>query len=316
MLVRIAHATDGQEQRREIDAFLIRRGLTTGRIYGQRRGEIAAAIGGEGFAERLLRFSGQGQFTEVQHRRVVEAPLDEVHGLDDGGAPRRLARFVDGLLAALEVEDDVRTALRIGHAHFAVEQAERGGAVVGDFQRELGAANDRRHLRSLHLELIRFVAMEEVEDALEEIEARLALALAFNADETARSDAHRFQIREAQERLAVPVRANPIAGIEHLVGVGGIPSSRLGPLDFDRALHPENGRCAFRLRGGRAGLADSQHGQEQQPRGPNQFVKHEFHPVPDVAGLEVELKTRGWQAALCLRRCVLALRAADTYSFL
>ena len=158
--------------------------------------------------------------------------------------------------------------------------------------------------------------MEEVEDALEEIEARLALALALDADEAARADADRFQIREAQEGLAVPVRSDAIAGIKHLVRVGGIPSSRLGPLDFDRALHPENGRCAFRLRGGRAGLADSQHGQEQQPRGPNQFVKHEFHPVPDVAGLEVELKTRVWQAALCLRRCVLALRAADTYSFL
>src|SRR5205085_6262955 len=124
-------------------------------------------------------------------------------------------RFDNHLLAAPEIQP----AERIADGDLPIQQAERGRAILCDFERELRAANNRRHLRGADLELIRLVAMEKVENALEEIEAAPALALAFNADEAARADPHCFQIGKTEQRLAVFVRAQAVARIKHLVSI-------------------------------------------------------------------------------------------------
>ena len=68
------------------------------------------------------------KFVHVQHAGIVEAPLNDVDGIDDRRPDRRLTGINHALLSAPELN----CAESVGQVHFAVEHREDGAAIVCD----------------------------------------------------------------------------------------------------------------------------------------------------------------------------------------
>jgi len=117
-------------------------------------------------AQRLLRGSIQAEFIQFEDARVVEAPLDEVNSIDDGGFPRSLTRLDNPLIAARQF--DLFLRLGRGDGDRPVEHGQRGASfAIVEFEHELGAANRRRSRAGVKPRAGGLVAMKEVEDALQ-----------------------------------------------------------------------------------------------------------------------------------------------------
>ena len=132
-----------------------------GGVFGERRQQVTGAIGGQRIREEIARGVGEFQFGGVDHGRVIQAPLNNVDGVEDGGFLRGAAGFHGALFAALEDE----IALRVVQRHFAFEQRDGGAAVLGGGQIELGAPDRPRNQRSVELKTGRLGAVEEITGA-------------------------------------------------------------------------------------------------------------------------------------------------------
>ena len=110
--------SDTKEQRSVIDTFGVGAGLARSRISRQRRQQIARRIGIEGFAKNSLFFRREWQIRQVEHRRIVEAPLEDVVGDKTRGSRGRFAQLRDRLLAIRENE----RGLLVAKLNFAIDR--------------------------------------------------------------------------------------------------------------------------------------------------------------------------------------------------
>src|SRR5688572_21190338 len=97
----------------------------------------------------------------MEHRRIVEAPLNYMHRGECSRSLRRPTRLNDASLAAGEVE--LAEFVRQGHGAF--QQMKRRGAVLGNIEVEFCPTNHRRRRGRAKIELIRFVAMKQMQQA-------------------------------------------------------------------------------------------------------------------------------------------------------
>jgi len=159
---------DAQQQAGVINPLGIGAGLPPGRIFGQRYLQITRAVSADGFAEDFLLFGCEWQIVQINHCRIVKAPLQDVVGNETRSANGRFARLGDGLLAVGQQECGLFVAkpdLAVNHGQGCslrvVRQDEFRALHPGD-----GAAGDDP-------DASRFVPMEKRDDAPEQMQPAL-----------------------------------------------------------------------------------------------------------------------------------------------
>ena len=169
---------DREQQRGEISPFAIAlRGLTGG-IISERAKEVAGLIifqrGGEGVGFRV----GQAEISQINNAGIVEPPLDDVAGLDDGGLEGSLAGAGLAFLARRK-QDAVEI---VGYADFAIEDEVVRSAVRIHVNGKFGAARGGEGIGGLNLEFAGLVAGEKVDGTRFQIDGGFARRVPWRQD--------------------------------------------------------------------------------------------------------------------------------------
>ena len=234
------------------------------RGISQRVEQVAACVGCKRFGERGFVFVGESEIVWIQDAGIVEAPLNEIGGGQDGGELRRLAGGDACLLAAGEGK------LFDGSFEFnrAIKKRQtRGGVSVGDGEEKFRAANCAGGERGLELHVGGILAVEEVKRAAFETEATTRrLRWRLNLDDRGLIDADDAAVGKAERGPAVGGGAETVAGVEELIRARGPPIVCGGERDFNFA--GELDELAGEIGGGCArrwfGTGDGKHRAQDQ----------------------------------------------------
>ena len=229
--------SDAQQQAGMINPFGVGAGLFRGWIPGQCRQQIARAISLKGFVERLLLFGGERQIRRINHRRIIKAPLQNVVGDETRRANGRLARLGHSLLAVGQQE----RGLFIAKPNLAVNHRQRLllRVVAGlDVQNEFRAFHAGDGAAGDDPDAARFVPMEKRDDAPEQMQPALRIRrIRRQYFEFRRSaERHHASVRPKEGNPAVCARAQPVEGVENLVGLSRQPGRCGGASKLRRAL--------------------------------------------------------------------------------
>ena len=264
---RLLHLPRGQQQGRAPNPLGIRARLPILRVSGQGAQEIPEAIQPEGLAERLLFCGAQPNFIGVNHRRVIQHPLNDPGSVEERRFFRRTTGLNHGLLAAVERLGPLRSR----QIDFPIEDRHHCASVFGHCQMKFRPSNRSRSNRSAELNFCWLLAAEEVAGAGFEFELGLSPGVFrrpnFQAGQLI--DPGHAQVRPAEGGAAPESSAHPVAFLKTLVLLSGRPLDGSFAGHFDLALDGQ--QPAGGLGGSRVGRKTHprQHGDEQGQAGAN-----------------------------------------------
>ena len=121
-----------------------------------------------------------GQLLRIEQPWIIEAPLYDIDGVDDGRFARWQAAFDGALLAAFQVY----RPQCIGEVHRSIEHRQHRCAVVGYPQLEFSAPDGSVGRRGDELRFILFRSSEKIKAALFQFRCRFGLGTGgrFQAD--------------------------------------------------------------------------------------------------------------------------------------
>ncbi len=210
-----------QQKGREIDLFSVGSRLAARRIAGQGPQQIAASIRRQGFGQSLFVRQDHARLIDIQHARIIEAPLDDVDRVEHRGFGGGLVDLHDALFATPEGN----RAEGVAQGDLAVDEREHRAAIVSNGKAELGSAHRARGQRGLELQLGRFLAIEKVEGTGFEIQQLAFGGLIGQPDFKRRQLVHaqHAQIRQADRGPAPRSGPDALADEQELVRFRGPP---------------------------------------------------------------------------------------------
>ena len=185
----------------------------------------------------------QARFVHVQHARIIEAPLNDVDGVNDGGFSRGFAGLHDALFARLQVD----SAASVIQCHQTVEQRQHSAPVISHREVEFGAANGAGGQRRAELDRGRFLAAEKVSRARAQIEHR-CVAFFWRRLDSQRGqlvDAQNAFVGESESCSAAQAGPQTVADLEDLIGAGRRPRRGAGGEDLDFTFDGQQDRLGF-----------------------------------------------------------------------
>lgn len=221
------HRPHRQQERREVRTLGIGRGFQwrgVAREFPKRIQQSATPIGVERGAELLLRNGGKAKFLNVEHRRIVDPPLDDVPGLRHGEHLNLQARCGDALVARRHAP----RADAVAQFDFAIEHGDFGATGGGiHAHQELCPSGHPTGMRRFHLDGDRTAAAGEIDLAVVEPDTRdVGGGLPDDLEPRMVLHVELGPISEAHRGPTQCQRAEAIAKLEELVGRRG-----------DRRLH-------------------------------------------------------------------------------
>ena len=144
--------------------------------------------------------------------------MDYVDGVEQRGLGWGAAWFNDSLLAAFEALG----ALRVGQIDLTIDQRKDCASIFVHGQVKLRASNRAGSDRRAKLNFRRFLPAEEVSRTGFEVGLRFAAGFLRRLDFDAGQliDAQHAQVRPAESRAASRAGAQPISGVQDLIGLG------------------------------------------------------------------------------------------------
>jgi hypothetical protein len=123
-----------------------------------------------------------GSSSTAKHGRVIQAPLDHVHGCDRGHAPWLLSGQGHALLTAPQGDK----ALLISQFDLPVQNAHSHAAVLKNGYLKFGPTSSSRREPIPKFQLNGPIAIEEIEEAFDKVQHRPTVGSPrrFNGDQT------------------------------------------------------------------------------------------------------------------------------------
>ena len=221
---RFIHLPDREQQRRKINALRIRPRSTVSRIQFQRAEYVPASISRQ-------RLTNPRHLRRVEHRRIIQTPLNDVHRIDYSGFARRLSWRDHALFAAREIQ----FPLCIAQRHFAFKDRQRRLSIVGHRQMKFSTANRPRRDRRAELNRAGTFAVKEINrPGLQIQEPILPCARRSNLQQREFVHANQAEVGQPQQGPTPAQGAQPVARLQCVVGLRRRPrrTSRGGCFHF------------------------------------------------------------------------------------
>lgn len=224
---RLLHLADGEQNGGAIESGA-RRAIAP--VMGkalQRTEQVARAVGLQRIAQRLFLGGGKTDRRRVEHAGIIEAPLNDVYGIDHGRLARGLPDFGHPLLATVQQDP----ALLIVEFHRSVEHRQRGAAFGVHGKRKLRPPERAIGRRRMDLPLLILLPAPEIRAAALLIEDRRRAGTGWGDDfqEVQLIHAQNGEIAKTDRCTAEFPSLDLLAGDERMACRGGFPRGWLAP---------------------------------------------------------------------------------------
>ena len=193
----------------------------------QRTEEIALAIRRQRTGHRALVSRAHVQLARIKHRRIVERPLQNIHGVDYRSLPRSFAGFDFALFTASQGD----ASLRVRQIHFPLENSHQRLQRRRNPHDKLRSAQRSVCGRSVDPHLRCAFAAEKVGAALFQVDRSASLRSAGRTDfeNSELVETHHAQIRQANGRAAFSSGFHLVARPKWQLRRGFLPSRACFP---------------------------------------------------------------------------------------